>query len=231
MAKLNDYIASLVASITDARLATDVETAKIAEIYKNHEILRYFSIPRMRIGDVNLSVPVAIDYALSGASINYKLDIYNLTEGVFIEVYQDYGLTEKQIYLYKYQEIITGIKKDIHNSLTQLNEAICESRNIQAIPESAYKISDNVKDPLMKISESVGKVPVEEVADKLSIYLTNSYLNTSVENLDVIVEASRLKEVDSSAIFHVNLNIKEEGMLWSISQNDKGEVQTRLEPE
>ena len=32
MAKLNDYIASLVASITDARLATDVETAKIAEI-------------------------------------------------------------------------------------------------------------------------------------------------------------------------------------------------------
>ncbi|MFP4065754.1 MAG: hypothetical protein ACLFS0_09675, partial [Bacteroidales bacterium] len=60
MVKLRDYIGSIVASIAEARVMSDVQTVEVAEQYARHELLKHFSVPRMRIEDVELTIPVAL---------------------------------------------------------------------------------------------------------------------------------------------------------------------------
>jgi hypothetical protein len=60
MPNLNEYLGGLFNSIASARVISDLQTAQLAEQYAQHEILRHFSVPRMRIGDVELTIPIAI---------------------------------------------------------------------------------------------------------------------------------------------------------------------------
>lgn len=60
MPYLGDYLGQLMAEISIARMQADLETVRIAELYASHPLLRTLPIPRMRLPDVDLDVPVAI---------------------------------------------------------------------------------------------------------------------------------------------------------------------------
>lgn len=55
MPTLNDSLGGLVASATEAR------AMQVAEQYAQHELLRHFPVPRMRIGDIVPTIPVAVE--------------------------------------------------------------------------------------------------------------------------------------------------------------------------
>ncbi len=50
-------------------------------------------------------------------------------------------------------------------------------------------------------------------------------------DIGVIATADKLKEQSSQGIVQVKLKVYEEGMEWSISENSKGEIETKLIPE
>ena len=59
MPTLNEYLGGIFSSITDARVMADVQTVQVAEQYARHDLLKHFAVPRMRIGDIELTKPVA----------------------------------------------------------------------------------------------------------------------------------------------------------------------------
>ena len=61
MVTLKEYLAALVEATSHSRVSADLETAKIAELYAEHRLLRHFSVPRMKLRDVELTIPIAID--------------------------------------------------------------------------------------------------------------------------------------------------------------------------
>ena len=69
MIKLNDYLGSIVASFTNAKIMSDLQTVKLAEEYAKHDYLKHFSIPRMRIDDVEMTIPIALDEAVRTGQI------------------------------------------------------------------------------------------------------------------------------------------------------------------
>ena len=60
MAKLNEYLGSVISSLTNARVMADLQTVKVAEEYAKHDLLQHFSVPRMRVDD-ELTIPIALE--------------------------------------------------------------------------------------------------------------------------------------------------------------------------
>lgn len=61
MPKLGDYLGQLVSEITIARLHADLEAVRLAELYASHPLLRHMPVPRFRLPEVQLDLPVVIE--------------------------------------------------------------------------------------------------------------------------------------------------------------------------
>lgn len=95
MPKLDDYIGSLVSSITNARVMSDVQTVKVAEEYAKHNLLKHFSIPRMRIDDIEMTIPIALDEINEKTETEYEpIDNTKFNSIVYKELVNDVGLTK-----------------------------------------------------------------------------------------------------------------------------------------
>lgn len=58
MPKLNEYLGGIVSEIANSRKMADLQTLQIAKEYAQDEMLKNFSIPRMKIGTVDLTIPL-----------------------------------------------------------------------------------------------------------------------------------------------------------------------------
>lgn len=67
MPSLGDYLGQMLSEITHARVQSDLEAARIAEMYAGHPLLRHMPVPRFRMPNVTVDVPVAIS-SLGGES-------------------------------------------------------------------------------------------------------------------------------------------------------------------
>ena len=61
MITLKDYIGNIYKEITKARVQSDIETVEVAKEYAKHNLLKHFSVPNMRMKNVEITVPIAID--------------------------------------------------------------------------------------------------------------------------------------------------------------------------
>lgn len=60
---LSDYVGFIFSEIVRARSVSDAESKRIALIYKDDEILKNFSVPRFKIPEMDLTIPVLVSGA------------------------------------------------------------------------------------------------------------------------------------------------------------------------
>ncbi|MBI2514488.1 MAG: amidase [Opitutae bacterium] len=58
---LSALLGTILSSLAHARRAADLETAKIAELYKEHPLLEGMSLPRIRVPEMVIDLPIVID--------------------------------------------------------------------------------------------------------------------------------------------------------------------------
>lgn len=68
MPNLGDYLGVLLSEITVARMHADLEAVRVAELYAGHPLLRHMPVPRFRLPDVEIDIPVAIGEMAEPAS-------------------------------------------------------------------------------------------------------------------------------------------------------------------
>ena len=61
MPDIGEIMGTLLASVSHARRISDEETAAIAEYYKDNPLLEGMSIPRIRIPELTIELPVIIE--------------------------------------------------------------------------------------------------------------------------------------------------------------------------
>jgi len=57
---LSDFLGHILTEITRARVQADMESIRIAEMYANHDLLQHFPIPRVRLPEVEINLPVIL---------------------------------------------------------------------------------------------------------------------------------------------------------------------------
>ena len=61
MTNLGDYLGQLMSEVVIARVQADLESVRVAELYASHPLLRHMPIPRVRLPEIQMEVPVVID--------------------------------------------------------------------------------------------------------------------------------------------------------------------------
>lgn len=234
MIKLNDYLGSIVASFTNAKIMSDLQTVKLAEEYAKHDYLKHFSIPRMRIDDVEMTIPIALDeieniskppvIGFDSLKINTlvysflleKFGVLKITKEpsrlLQTETAKQVGVLEKQIKLANSYDPVSGFSKEIVVYFLRIIEK--------------YALVNK---------EVLAKMNIELLSKDLIAVVTKEItINKEVEalaNLNIVVEANKLRELKSENLIFIKLKISENGMEWSRSENANGEIESKLLPE
>jgi hypothetical protein len=77
---LSDYVGFIFGEIVKARAIADAESKRVAMLYKDDEILKSFSVPRFKIPEMDITIPVL----LSGAKYKTTL-LFNVEQVGFHE--------------------------------------------------------------------------------------------------------------------------------------------------
>lgn len=235
MPTLNEYLGGLVASITDARVIADLQTVQVAEQYAKHDLLKHFSVPRMRIGDIELTIPVAIE-GLSERS-GYQLDPIGNAEFKRIcarELSRYVGYVE--LPPVAGQKLLTALDTHIPKLVDGIRET---GERVKPMLTFASDIVSDLFEIGIEARLHEGKFPDGYAQDEimkrcheLGLGLVNGVVDKPVlDQLAVIAESHRLREQRPEDIIHIRMKVGEDGMEWQTSERSDGTIERKLIPE
>lgn len=227
---LGDLLGHLLGEITIARSQADIESVRIAELYANHPLLKHFSVPRFRLPDVSIELPVALtemEETPPGTEPRGKLGDISKVEGPL-------------------SETLSSIIKRQGIELSDSETKSMESAFKETIP-SVIKDATRIKDVPTNLTQIAGKL-VEEVQGtlkekkielksddlrSLKIGFRQNLLSAMEEppRLRVLVTTKELQEYkNTDQIIRLRLTISEESVEWT-TIDIEGETTERLIPE
>jgi len=234
MPKLNDYIGSLVSSITNARVMSDIQTVKVAEEYAKHKLLKHFSIPRMRIDDIEMTIPIALDEINEKVETEYEpIENTKFNATVYKELVNNLGLTKLP------SKILQTLRTEIAKQTQTLEQNIRITKDLtflkiysKELTSIVLNLEKEIRSPKVELKR---KINLEDMPKYLEKILSQEIKITSqrktIEDLNVIVEAHKLREQKPENIIYIKLKISEDGMEWNRTENNEGEIESKLLPE
>lgn len=235
MPTLNDYLGGLVASVTEARVMADAHAVQVAEQYAQHELLRHFPVPRMRIGDIVLTIPVAIE-GLSERK-DYQLAPSGNAEfqrAVARELAQYIGYRElPAIAAQKFQAALAERVPALVNGIREAGERDKPMWTFaENIVADLFVIGIETKLREGKFPDGYSQDEITKRTFELGVQLVSGVVEKPVlDALTVIADAQRLREQRPEDIVRIQLKIVEDGMEWQTTTRDDGSVDRRLIPE
>jgi len=217
---LQEYIATLVSNITEARVSADKITSDIAKnMYQPGGVLEDFPIPHMRIGEVVMDIPVAIDFTSEHTTINRNPNVDDVTDLLFGKIYEKLGLEAPQGRSFGPPEDMPAVRVQnlIRDTFEDALRLAIEHNNLNDLSELSERLADAV---VRAAGKNVLQEPeMEALINVINDVFRNSLLSSTLEDVGVLVTASDLKEKPPQTLLHIKLNIFEEGMEWAVSQN------------
>ncbi|REC48846.1 hypothetical protein [Chryseobacterium pennipullorum] len=227
MPKLKEYLGGIVSEIAEARKMTDLQTVQIAREYAKNDLLKHFSIPRMKVGTVDLTIPFAT------AGNTPKLPFRDFTYDEIIKTAgTDYNSSDTKndqslkAFLANqennYNEIITKIKEENKPSLT--DEQI---QYFDPIPKYTLEFCRTLPNFAWKNTDP--EVFLQRVFNRITQEARRVIEKT--EDHEIIVEASQLMELDVKCLIFAKMSVSEAGMEWSRYEDINGNIVETLIPE
>ncbi|WP_295229180.1 hypothetical protein [uncultured Chryseobacterium sp.] len=227
MPTLNEYLGGIVSEIASARKMADLQTVQIAREYAKDELLKNFSVPRMKIGTVDLTIPFA--QAGSLPVLQFRDFAYDEITKVFKTNY-DPSDKEADLQLKKNLIELESEYDEIIDQLTSQEIKITNPRYAKYFGNIVYRITE--------ICESLPNIywketSIETLRQSLfnrTIYEAKKVIEKTPDN-SVIVEASKLMELDPKCLIYAKMSISESGMEWSRYEDIDGNIVETLIPE
>ena len=241
MITLQDYLASLISGISEARKTADIASVNTARLYAEHELLKNLPVPRFRVADIELDVPVAIEQ-VDERTIPAKQPIDNTHFNILT-----YQLLKKAFDVKTFnQKLSVSLKNYIRSASVDLKQQIKNGKK-KSIALTAFSLEiakksiadfstyDKKKYDALKEQKGSNEHITNHVKNMLIRGLHNEINETQQAAIPsqtkLIVEAAKLREIRSENIIRIKLKLHEEGVEWHAMQNEDGETHSKLIPE
>ncbi|WP_459210393.1 hypothetical protein [Aquimarina rhabdastrellae] len=220
MITLKDYIGGLHKEITNAKVQSDIETLMIAEEYAKNPLLKHFSVPNIRMKNIELDIPVAID------TVNPPIRDKFTEEGT----QKVYVRSFEKAYINFYPQY-TATPRDIEQEVTK------HAQEVAKVFIAEYdKVSDiESRNELIKKYANVFARNTHQFVERVTDFNTyNAYLypvinedlktdETEIENVPVIVESRLLKEInDNDSMIKIKMTVYDDAMTWTTEADENG---------
>ncbi|HMO63600.1 MAG TPA: hypothetical protein PKC39_16050 [Ferruginibacter sp.] len=236
MVALDEYLGKLVSSLSRARVLADIESAKIAQTYAENNLLKHFSIPRMRIVDVELTIPVAVcDLLIEDKRKIRFIDKRKVADLTYSVILRSLNLKSLPDNLLKDFEL--GMHKQIDVLISQINDENYEQLILNYIFDISKFIKRLIDSTFTKDSlKSIDSEFIESnIVAKLKEALTNEIKfyteGKELVDLNVIAETDKLKEKNINNLLIIKMKVSEESMTWERIDDGQGNVINKLMPE
>lgn len=232
MPKLNEYLGSIISSLSTARVMADVQTVRVAEDYAKHELLKHFSVPRMRIEDVEITIPVAIESTQE--KLDEPVDIIknrDFNSAIYSEVTRSLGMKSLP------KEMSTQVRAMISESTETLERQLNKSGDMASVNDFSQHISANVKriateQKILNEDQEKSEFNIEErIASTATQQINAMAPKKSIGEMNVIAESHLLKEQGAGNIMQIKLKISEDALEWQNSEDNEGNTKSMLLPE
>jgi hypothetical protein len=229
MPYLGDFLGHLLSEIIIARAQADAEAIRIAEVYAKDPLLRHFPVPRFRLPNLTVRVPVAVsemEEAAPGEARRGKIELAKAKTS-FSQIFSE-ELKRSKITLSK--ETLTGVKQHVER---QFKEAALTIEDM-----SARRLADIVIITIKEVFSDHMAEESENQIKKLDDFIHNlrkrlveefQKLRLQPPRLRVFVTATELREIGESLV-NLELSISEDAIEWTIIESD-GKYKDRLVPE
>ncbi len=241
MPTLKDYLGSLVKDLNYARVIADVESANIARMYAQDDLLKHFSIPRMKIQDTELTIPICIDELEHLPQKDYQpIDNVAFKAATYAEIKNVLQVSSFNALLYK------NLKKSIYPSIDTLEKEVKGGADIQTSLDSfCQKVASDsmeliktehirkpIKSAVLKDRSIDKKSIINTLKEKLKVYLAPAIkqrvLSASIQNAKVTVETDKLREKKPENLVYIKKKITEESMEWQTMEDADGNIVSKL---
>lgn len=258
MITLKDYIGTIYKEITNAKVQSDIETLAVAQEYLKNPYLKHFSVPNVRMKNLEITVPIGvenIDQVTSQEEVSYdvsKQAFYN----TYTKVYAKYFTDQASIPVVELDRASAiGIQ-----SATDLMAEVQIAKDKEAAAATQTEVT---KDPVYTKDASRDTSAVKAVSNQQQLienqiynFSKEIYINTfntkeadfdafagyvasvaqkefgavmlKVGSIPVIVESSRLKEVTESNLMKIKMHVFEDSMEWIVDTDTDGSTYQTL---
>ncbi|CAM1342522.1 hypothetical protein [Tenacibaculum amylolyticum] len=223
MINLNEYIGSIATSLTEARMISDLKSLEIAEKFAKHDLLKHFSIPRFRAQNIELTIPVAIgeletQYETAHQPID-NIEFSAQTYSILKDVAQRTSFDRKTS---------LRLKAAINNEVESLEKTI---KATDDETKALQMYSERITEQFLAISGEKIEVPVLTKRITQSLASQIKPKQPVKQEPKVIVESYKLQEIKPENLIQIKMTLNEEGMEWHTSEDDNGNVSSKLLPE
>ena len=226
MTNLGDYLGQLMSEVVIARVHADLESVRVAELYASHPLLRHMPIPRVRLPEIQMEVPVVIDGSGTPGPNESPRGGASVAEGrkQFDKVLATHLRNNK-----------VRLSADQRETLVKALDSEAERLDLPVeVAVGTNRLADRLTAAALgSLGESLSDEKISAVKSGLvdDARLTLLALRTAPPRVSASVETSAIREAGAeNNITRLRLTIREESMELTTIETD-GETITRLVPE
>ena len=232
MPNLGDYLGQLLSEITIARVQADMEAIRVAEIYSGHPLLRNFPVPRIRLPNIEMNIPVIVSEVEEkgkGTSLKEKVDakaLEALTEKTVTGELKKYNVTLNTREIGNLRKLLTAKSKEI--------EPIQESAiPMGTIAKSISSEATSIIEGFKSVKEKMSKEDIAKVSKVIEVKVRDELISKQKPPPRVKISplTSQIKEIGATEyLLNIKLSATEDAVEWTIIE-EEGKEKNMLVPE
>ncbi|WP_371195194.1 hypothetical protein [Glaciecola sp. SC05] len=231
MSELSEVLGALMVNLVHARRMADEETAAVAEYYKDNPLLEGMSLPRVRVPELTIDMPLTFDKhtPAKDAQLNTPSVIHKSLMDQFKASIADEEITTDTK---KFQAVFD---KEARLALQQISDNR-KNGDTRVTKEAVLRGVDNAFAKALKKSAANKEIPFENsnsVNKAIRHRVAQVALKTQANpiSLEASATTSAVKENSTAAnSVRLHITLREEGLEWATSAED-GKLTHRLQPE
>lgn len=227
MSDLGTLLGALISGVVHARRIADEESAAVAEYYKDNPLLSGMSIPRVRVPEITIDIPMLIDAEDEG-------EPDQVADSVAIKdtISRDLQASLKREGLTISEDDLKKFDQTLEYQLSKVSTPTSYRSPREAVIRTAEDVfSETLKDTVVNSGTSAA---ASRVVSDLRFSASGSALSKvgrAPQILATVVTAEVKERSSQTNVSRMQLTLKEEGLEWSIGENKDGTVSRKLTPE
>lgn len=225
MTDIGDIIGSLMVGLIHARRMADEQTAVLAEYYKSIPLLEGLSVPRIRVPELTVEVPMIIEKYVEGevGKMAYPIEIADAAQLQLKSTVARNNITVDPI-------LFDVFVDELKNRLTMAQQS-----GAPVMRETVVRTVQTALADALRITKTALTVSDREsIARDLrtSVWAASIAKEPVTSSIMANIITAEVKEKASDTnVVRLKITLKEEGLEWSTQASESGGVIRTLQPE
>jgi hypothetical protein len=225
MADLGDLLGSLMSGLIRARRMADEQTAALAEYYKDNPLLEGLSVPRIRIPELTIDMPLLIENQVEGESGEME-DPTKIADAAEAQLEATLSKNNIKIDPTFHKTFLEEVKNQLE-LLKQTRPPIMKETVARSV-QGAFAAT------LTKTKTTLTATDKEAIARDLRAKVSTVSIAKEPVTPSIVanIKTADVKErASTTSVVRLKITLKEEGLEWATQASESGGVIRTLQPE